>query len=257
MEEEKKRHDRPQEDVLKSLKDAKNALKRLEDTVGNSRGPCNALKRSQKARQRMLTQTANELNKSVSHRFNHYLSKKGGAGRVKVDFSNAELELVINPSAADGAANKVKDIRSLSGGERSFCTLALTLGIGEQIESPFRAMDEFDVFMDAVNRKVSMDALIDFSRDHLNQDKQFLFITPQDISAVDASAPDIRVQKMKGGAAVVEDKRARRGRGRNGCDATTSLTHDARRQRRRRRRRRLGDDAITVREHFSANAIGV
>jgi len=197
VEEEKKRHDRPQEDVLKSLKDAKNALKRLEDTVGNSRGPCNALKRGQKARQRMLTQTANELNKSVSHRFNHYLSKKGGAGRVKVDFSNAELELVINPSAADGAANKVKDIRSLSGGERSFCTLALTLGIGEQIESPFRAMDEFDVFMDAVNRKVSMDALIDFSRDYLNQDKQFLFITPQDISAVDASAPDIRVQKMK------------------------------------------------------------
>ena len=30
VEEEKKRHDRPQEDVLKSLKDAKNALKRLE-----------------------------------------------------------------------------------------------------------------------------------------------------------------------------------------------------------------------------------
>ena len=58
-------------------------------------------------------------------------------------------------------------------------------------------MDEFDVFMDAVNRKISMDALIHFARDPLNLDKQFLFITPQDISAVDASAVDIRVQKMK------------------------------------------------------------
>ena len=36
-------------------------------------------------------------------------------------------------------------------------------------------MDEFDVFMDAVNRKVSMDNLIEFARDDLNA-KQFLFI---------------------------------------------------------------------------------
>jgi hypothetical protein len=42
-----------------------------------------------------------------------------------------------------------------------------------------------------------MDSLIDFARDDFNKDKQFLFITPQDISAVDASAVDIKVQKMK------------------------------------------------------------
>jgi chromosome segregation ATPase len=71
------------------------------------------------------------------------------------------------------------------------------LSLGEAIESPFRAMDEFDVFMDAVNRKVSMDNLIEFARDDLNAEKQFLFITPQDISAVDAADADIKVQRMK------------------------------------------------------------
>jgi len=85
----------------------------------------------------------------------------------------------------------------MSGGERSYATLALTLALGENVESPFRAMDEFDVFMDAVNRKISMDALIEFARDPNNSDKQYLFITPQDINAVDAGASDIVVQRMQ------------------------------------------------------------
>ena len=44
-------------------------------------------------------------------------------------------------------------------------------------------MDEFDVFMDAVNRRISMQSLIKFAHDQSHV--QFLFLTPQDISAVD------------------------------------------------------------------------
>jgi len=43
-------------------------------------------------------------------------------------------------------------------------------------------MDEFDVFMDAVNRRISMELLIKFAYDQ--QHIQFLFLTPQDMSAV-------------------------------------------------------------------------
>ena len=57
-----------------------------------------------------------------------------------------------SPAAATGGA--LRDARA-------------TLALGENVESPFRAMDEFDVFMDAVNRKISMDALIEFARDRL------------------------------------------------------------------------------------------
>ena len=39
-------------------------------------------------------------------------------------------------------------MKSLSGGERSLSTLAFILALGTECESPFRAADEFDVFMD-------------------------------------------------------------------------------------------------------------
>lgn len=194
VEKESRRHARPQEEVNRALAETKRKFKRLQMTLKNARDPCNRLKKGVKHRQRLLRETSTAVNKEVSHRFNYYMAKKGHAGKVLVDYKTATLELDVK---MHGQGQTVKDTRSMSGGERSYSTLALTLSLGESIESPFRAMDEFDVFMDAVNRKVSMDALIDFARDPFNKDKQFLFITPQDISAVDASAKDIKVQKMK------------------------------------------------------------
>jgi structural maintenance of chromosomes protein 6 len=45
-------------------------------------------------------------------------------------------------------------VKLLSGGERSYATLSLLIALGEAVECPFRVMDEFDVFMDAISRKV-------------------------------------------------------------------------------------------------------
>ena len=41
----------------------------------------------------------------------------------------------------------LQDLKALSGGERSYTTIAFLLALGHSAESPFRIMDEFDVFM--------------------------------------------------------------------------------------------------------------
>ena len=46
-----------------------------------------------------------------------------------------------------GASHDTHDVRSLSGGERSFSTVCFICSLWNLMESPFRCLEEFDVFM--------------------------------------------------------------------------------------------------------------
>ncbi|CAN0573506.1 unnamed protein product, partial [Ectocarpus sp. 12 AP-2014] len=80
-------------------------------------------------------------------------------------------------SQAHNDTSKCRDVRQLSGGEKSYATLALLLSLGAHHDCPFRVMDEFDVFMDAVSRDHAILEVLKFAKN--NKDKQFIFITPQ------------------------------------------------------------------------------
>ncbi|CAI2356002.1 unnamed protein product [Caenorhabditis sp. 36 PRJEB53466] len=75
---------------------------------------------------------------------------------------------------------KARDLNGLSGGERSFVTAALVMSLWEVMEQPFRMMDEFDVFMDMMNRKLVMDLLVELATQQFPHN-QFIFFTPQGI----------------------------------------------------------------------------
>ena len=145
-----------------------------------------------KRRETMVTQ-ARQTAANVSHRFNYHMQAKGQAGQIEVNYEESQLIIKLK----DGTNTRaITDTRALSGGERSYSTLAFNLALGDESDSPFRAMDEFDVFMDAVNRRISMKTLLEFARSDNHSNKQFLFITPQDLSAINADDPDVKVQKM-------------------------------------------------------------
>ena len=82
-------------------------------------------------------------------------------------------------NSQDAQAKATSDARGLSGGERSFTTLAFELAMWEFCETPFRVLDEFDVYMDDTYRKIAVDTLMEICE--TQPGRQFIFITPQDM----------------------------------------------------------------------------
>ena len=64
------------------------------------------------------------------------------------------------------------------------------------MDSRVRGLDEFDVFMDSVNRTISIKLLLQELRNYPKT--QSLFITPQDIAAIgDLDSEDVRMHRME------------------------------------------------------------
>lgn len=107
-----------------------------------------------------------------------------------------EIAMYILPSAftrGTGRLNVVKhgqNVAMLSGGEKSYTSLLLLSAISRVSDLPFRIIDEFDVFQDDHTRKLSMQFLLEDSKEIGTSGylTQHILITPQDISN---SVPDL------------------------------------------------------------------
>jgi structural maintenance of chromosomes protein 6 len=67
--------------------------------------------------------------------FNKILNKKGSSGLIEFSHAETTLDLVVQRDSTQ--ASQTKDVKALSGGERSFMTLSLLLALGEHLETPF------------------------------------------------------------------------------------------------------------------------
>ena len=125
--------------------------------------------------------------------FDEILNKKGSSGVIEFDHKKKQLNLVVQKDNRD-EKSQTNDVKALSGGERSFTTLSLLLALGESLETPFRVMDEFDVFLDPVARKIALETMISLAKemDH----RQFIFITPQDLSNIKTD-PMLKIFHLK------------------------------------------------------------
>jgi structural maintenance of chromosomes protein 6 len=111
---------------------------------------------------------------------------------LEFDHKPKILNLVVQKDSTDPNSQQ-NDVKALSGGERSFTTIALLLALGENLETPFRILDEFDVFLDPVSRKLAMESLIEMAK--AMSHRQFIFITPQDVSNV-TTDPMLKILKL-------------------------------------------------------------
>ncbi|RVE57610.1 hypothetical protein OJAV_G00218000 [Oryzias javanicus] len=135
------------------------------------------------------------LRRSLSVRcklyFNNFLIKRNYCGAMTFDHNNETLSISVKTPGR--GRDGVSDLRLLSGGERSFSTVSFMLSLWEITDSPFRCLDEFDVYMDMHNRRICLDLLLELSeRQHL---RQFIFITPLNTSNLPRS-PLIRFHQL-------------------------------------------------------------
>jgi hypothetical protein len=70
------------------------------------------------------------------------------------------MSMQVITNSEETEQHKAKSAKSLSGGEKSFSTISLLLTLWDAINCPIRCLDEFDVFMDSVNRKIAIRMMV-------------------------------------------------------------------------------------------------
>lgn len=123
--------------------------------------------------------------------FMYLLAERQFRGQLKLKHQEKLLEIQVEPDFTR-SSNKGRQTKTLSGGEKSFSTICLLLSLWDAMGNPIRCLDEFDVFMDSVNRDVSMKMMIEAARKSVS--KQFILISPQSMSSSHVG-PDVHIIK--------------------------------------------------------------
>jgi structural maintenance of chromosomes protein 6 len=129
----------------------------------------------------------------VKHKFSILMSLRDYSAEIEVDNQDQLLELKVIPRDAQ-LANAVSNTKSLSGGERSYSTVAFLISLWSCVEHPFYFLDEYDVFSDEHNRH--MMTMLLFNEAKKKADRQYGFLTPLDFSNIEAS-DTITIHKLQ------------------------------------------------------------
>jgi chromosome segregation protein len=139
----------------------------------------------------------------VNPRYQEILGTIGGTGSVRLvdsdDIEAAGVEIFIG---FKGAFPVALDAYTQSGGERSVAVMAILLALQQDIKSPFRAVDEYDVHMDPRNREAVSRFLVSAVKS--SKESQYLMITPGMINFADEDTHIITVQNVEGKSQVRE-----------------------------------------------------
>lgn len=119
-----------------------------------------------KKREEMRINIAQE----VSDEFNNLTSKRDYEGSIVFDHSSGSLDLKMTVDASKKGSRG-----TLSGGERSFAGICFILAMYKSSSCLLKCLDEFDVFMDNINRKMAIKLLQEYT---LKNPVQVIVVTP-------------------------------------------------------------------------------
>lgn len=132
------------------------------------------LQTSLQKRMQLFMTLVNQISAQARNSFRIRMRKRGYQGDIIFDHSKKTLLVQ--------ADSKSRNMATYSGGEKSFTTVCLLLSLWDAMPSPIRCMDEFDVYMDEINRTISMELLMEAAFE--SSESQFVFITPLSLTKV-------------------------------------------------------------------------
>ncbi|CAN9510891.1 unnamed protein product [Ophioblennius macclurei] len=179
-------------EVVRQYREALESYKNMAQQMKNLSSFIKSLDNVMNQRMQVYSDLRRFLSARCKYYFDCMLAQRGYSGNMTFDHKNETLSISVQP----GQGNKadLKDMLSLSGGERSFSTVCFVLSLWAITEAPFRCLDEFDVYMDMVNRRISMDMMLKVAAGQ--RYRQFVFLTPQNMSSLPES-PLIRILRLK------------------------------------------------------------
>ncbi|KAF8902661.1 hypothetical protein CPB85DRAFT_1438661 [Mucidula mucida] len=125
--------------------------------------------------------------------FQFNMQSRGYFGRLEFKHDSKKSEMLVTKDDAAAGGSQGSNASSLSGGEKSFSTLCFLLSLWDAISCPIRCLDEFDVFMDNIDRKVAVKLLID--KANQGGSGQYISISPLNLGDITVG-PNVRVHKM-------------------------------------------------------------
>ena len=151
-------------------------------------------------RTRKWSEVMRKLLEEVNRRYQSLLSMLQATGEVRlenaVDIEEAGLEIWVG---FKGAAPSRLDPYTHSGGERSTSIMAFLLALQQNVLSPFRAVDEFDLHMDPRNKEIVSDFIVQTLQ---GSKDQYMAITPSQVTFKGEDIHIVMVHKTNGISAV-------------------------------------------------------
>ncbi|TFB06813.1 Structural maintenance of chromosomes protein 6 [Trichoderma ghanense] len=167
------------EDVMKKTRD-------VDETIAS-------LKQAIEHRLHLWRQFQRQISARIRIQFTYLLSERGFRGNIDLDHRARRVNINIEPDKTRKSSSG-RNTKTLSGGEKSFSSICMLLSVWEAIGSPIRCLDEFDVFMDNVNRAISTNMLVDAARRSVS--RQYILITPNAIEGRARLDKDVKIIRL-------------------------------------------------------------
>lgn len=117
------------------------------------------LKRAFARRMEMFRAFQRHISARSRINFAYFLGERSFRGKLAIDHKAKLLDVNVEPDETR-KSGKGRTTKTLSGGEKSFSSICLLLSLWEAMGAPLRCLDEFDVFMDDVNRDISTKMIV-------------------------------------------------------------------------------------------------